>query len=222
MTSVLVIEDEPNLRALLARVLGQEGYAVAEVATGMAGLEAALASDHDLILLDLMLPDVAGEHVLHTILQRKPRVRVMVLSSVAEIGRRVGVLDGGAIDFVAKPFTNAELLARIRVRIRDSSSPSRRESRALAGAGIRLDLRRRELVRDGGRVPLSQREFLLLAHFMHRSGQVCTRQELLNDVWGFEFDPGTNIVDVCVRRLRFKLAPNSIETVRSIGYRFVA
>ncbi len=223
LTRVLVVEDEPSLRVLLSRVLSEAGYTVSAAESGAAGLRTAQAEDHDLILLDLMLPDVAGEHVLHTILQRKPEARVMVLSSVAEVGRRVGALDGGAVDFVAKPFTNAELLARIRARIRDKSDVApKAATRALAGAGLRLDLRRRELIGDGRRVPLPQREFLLLAHLMHRSGQVCTRQELLTDVWGMEFDPGTNVVDVCVRRLRSKMAADSIETVRNVGYRFVS
>jgi DNA-binding response OmpR family regulator len=223
MSRVLVIEDEPNLRLLLARLLGTAGFDVSEAASGLAGLNAALAEDFDLVLLDLMLPDVAGEHILHVLLASRPSARVMVLSSVAEVGRRVGVLDAGAVDFVAKPFANAELLARMRTRLRDETELSPpKVPRYLAAAGIHLDLRRRELIVDGQRIALSQREFVLLAHLMHRTGQVCTRQELLADVWGVGFDPGTNVVDVCVRRLRRKLAANTIETVRNVGYRFVA
>jgi DNA-binding response OmpR family regulator len=223
MAQILVIEDEPNLRLLLNRLLDSAGYEVSEASSGMAGLNAALARDHDLILLDLMLPDVAGEHVLHVLLASKPTARVMVLSSVAEVGRRVGVLDGGAVDFVAKPFANAELLARVRARIRNEveTTPTR-VPRYLNGDGVRLDLRHRELIMDNRHIELSQREFVLLAHLMHRKGQVCSRQELLADVWGVAFDPGTNVVDVYVRRLRAKLTANSIETVRNVGYRFVA
>lgn len=223
MARVLVIEDEPNLRTLLGRLLRNADYDVSEAATGAAGLHAALADDYDLVILDLMLPDVAGEHVLHALLAARPSARVMVLSSVTEVGRRVGVLDGGAVDFVAKPFTNAELLARVRARVRNESEVApAKATRYLTGAGIQLDLRRRELIMDGRRVELSQREFVLFAHLLHRKGQVCTRQELLADVWGVAFDPGTNVVDVCVRRLRAKIAANSIETVRNVGYRFVA
>lgn len=223
MARVLVVEDEPNLRVLLRRLLGGAGYDVSEAATGVAGLNAALAVDHDLVVLDLMLPDVAGEHVLHMLLAGRPASRIMVLSSVTEVGRRVGVLDDGAVDFVAKPFTNAELLARVRARIRnDAVVEPAKVARYLTGAGTLLDLRRRELITDGRRVELSQREFVLFAHLLHRRGQVCTRQELLADVWGFDFDPRTNVVDVCVRRLRAKIAANSIETVRNVGYRFVA
>ena len=223
MARVLVIEDEPNLRTLLGRLLRNADYDVSETATGTAGLHAALADDQDLVILDLMLPDVAGEHVLHALLGARPSARVMVLSSVTEVGRRVGVLDGGAVDFIAKPFTNAELLARVRARIRDDppAAPAK-ASHYLTDAGIQLDLRRHELIMDGRRVELSQREFVLFAHLLHRKGQVCTRQELLADVWGVAFDPGTNVVDVCVRRLRAKIAANSIETVRNVGYRFVA
>ena len=223
MARVLVVEDEPNLRVLLRRLLGGAGYDVSEAATGVAGLNAALAVDHDLVVLDLMLPDVAGEHVLHMLLASRPASRIMVLSSVTEVGRRVGVLDDGAVDFVAKPFTNAELLARVRARIRnDAVVEPAKVARYLTGAGLLLDLRRRELITDGRRVELSQREFVLFAHLLHRRGQVCTRQELLADVWGFDFDPRTNVVDVCVRRLRAKIAANRIETVRNVGYRFVA
>lgn len=223
MARVLVIEDEPNLRTLLGRLLRSAGYEVTEAATGASGLDAAVAGDHDLVVLDLMLPDVAGEHVLHALRADRPAARVMVLSSVTEVGRRVGVLDGGAVDFVAKPFTNAELLARVRARIRNEPTVApARASRYLAGHGIQLDLRRRQLSMDGRRVELSQREFVLFAHLLHRKGQVCTRQELLADVWGVGFDPGTNVVDVCVRRLRAKITANSIETVRNVGYRLVA
>jgi two-component system OmpR family response regulator len=224
MAHVLVVEDEPNLRLLIARVLRDAGYVVSEAANGIDGMRAALDQDHDLILLDLMLPDIAGEQVLHVLLGTRPGARIMVLSSVAEVGRRVAVLDGGAVDFVAKPFVNAELLARVRARIRGDAVPetSSAEPRYLANAGTRLDLRRRELIVDGVRTLLSHREFVLLAHLMHRHGQVCTRQELLSDVWGFAFDPGTNVVDVYVRRLRMKLTASRIETVRNVGYRFVA
>lgn len=223
MTSILLIDDEPNLRLLLSRLLRAEGYAVSEAATGLAGLNAALADNHDLIVLDLVLPDIDGEHVLHVLLARKPGARVLVLSSVTAIDRRVQVLDDGAVDFVSKPFTNAEFLSRVRARSRcDRAGPSGREPRLLTAAGIRLDARRHEAVIGDRQVHLSPREFVLLAHLLHRQGQVCTRAELLADVWGMDFDPKTNIVDVCVRRLRAKFDTDRIETVRNVGYRLVA
>ncbi|MDQ1717821.1 MAG: hypothetical protein QOH56_433 [Pseudonocardiales bacterium] len=223
MAHVLVIEDEPNLRVLLGRLLTDAGYRVSTAETGSLGLQAALTEPPDLVLLDLMLPDLSGEEVLHVLLASNPGLRVLVLSSVTEIGRRVGVLDSGAADFVAKPFTNGELLARVRARLRgEASALAGTVPRFMSGAGFRLDLQRRELIMGGQRIELSQREFVLLAHLLHRRGEVCTRQELLSDVWGISFDPGTNVVDVYVRRLRNKLAANSIETVRNVGYRFIA
>jgi DNA-binding response OmpR family regulator len=222
MAHILLIDDEPSLRLLLARLLANAGYQVSTASTGSAGLQAALNAPHDLILLDLSLPDLPGEDVLRVLLTARPDAKVLVLSSVGEIGRRVGVLDAGAADFVAKPFVNSELMARIRLRMR-TDSPSRTPGKEyLVGAGIQLDMQRRELVIDGDRIELSQREFVLLAHLIHRRGEVCTRQELLADVWGIGFDPGTNVVDVYVRRLRAKLAANAIETVRNVGYRLAA
>ena len=219
---VLIIEDEPNLLRLLARLLTDAGHQVSTAATGAAGLQQALAGEHDLVLLDLILPDLSGEDVLRVMVTARPEVKVIVLSSVAEVGRRVGVLDGGAADFVAKPFVNGELLARIRARVRAIPTPVARMTSYLVGSGIELDVERRALILNGDRIELSQREFVLLTHLLHRRGEVCTRQELLADVWGIAFDPGTNVVDVYVRRLRAKLAADSIETVRNVGYRLVA
>jgi DNA-binding response OmpR family regulator len=220
---ILVIEDEPNLRLLLDRLLGEAGFDLVECETGMTGLATALAEDFDLIVLDLTLPDVAGEHVLHVLMSAKPSARVLVLSSVTEVGRRVAVLDGGALDFVAKPFSNAELLARVRVRMRDErglDGPGATGS--LKPAAIRLDASRRALITGGKRIGLSQREFVLLAYLLDRRGEVCSRPELLDGVWDMPFDPGTNVVDVYVRRLRAKLGESSIETIRNVGYRLVA
>jgi DNA-binding response OmpR family regulator len=223
MPRILVIEDEPNLRLLLDRLLGGAGFDLVECETGMTGLTVALAEDFDLILLDLTLPDVAGEHVLHVLMSSKPSARVLVLSSVTEVGRRVAVLHGGALDFVAKPFSNAELLARIRIRMREDGSPDAPSAtRPVKAAGIQLDLRRRALIAGGKRIELSQREFVLLAYLLDRKGEVCSRPELLDGVWDMAFDPGTNVVDVYVRRLRAKLGESSIETIRNVGYRLVA
>ena len=147
---ILVIDDEPKIRHLLARMLGTAGFDVVERATGMAGLTAALAEDYDLIILELTLPDVAGEHVLHVLLARKPTARVLVLSGVTEVGRRVAVLEGGALDFVAKPFSNAELLARIRVRVHGqwkSVAPDAMEY--LRARDIQLNVTRRSATSEG-------------------------------------------------------------------------
>jgi DNA-binding response OmpR family regulator len=174
-------------------------------------------------LLDLTLPDVAGEHVLHVLMASKPSARVLVLSSVTEVGRRVAALEDGALDFVAKPFSNAELLARIRVRMSESPRLDRPDSgRSAKASGIQVDHSRRALIAGGKRIGLSQREFVLLTYLIDRRGEVCSRPELLDGVWNMGFDPGTNVVDVYVRRLRAKLGEDSIETVRNVGYRLVA
>jgi len=219
----LVIDDDPNLRRLLDRLLGGAGFDLVECETGMSGLAAALAQDFALIVLDLTLPDVAGEHVLHMLMSAKPWARVLVLSSVTEVGRRVAALDGGALDFVAKPFSNAELLTRIRIRMGEDLSPDRLSATSSVKlSGIQLDPGRRSLTAGGKRIGLSQREFVLLTYMLDRRGEVCSRPELLNGVWDMDFDPGTNVVDVYVRRLRAKLGENSIETIRKVGYRLVA
>ena len=222
MAHILVIEDEPRLRALLERLFESAGYRVTSASSGSQGLQAALNDEHDLIVLDLVLPDLSGEEVLRVLIASRPDARVLILSSAPEIGRRVGVLDGGATDFVAKPFVNAELLARIRLRIRNEGTRSSNSPYLPIDADGRLDVNRRELLINDRRIPLSQREFTLLTHLVHRKGEACTREELLADVWGIGFDPGTNVVDVYVGRLRAKLAPDTIETVRNVGYRLVA
>ncbi|MDT4961070.1 MAG: two-component system, OmpR family, response regulator [Pseudonocardiales bacterium] len=222
MAHILVVEDEPNLRMLITRLLRDAGYQVSAAATGSAGLQAALGAEHDLVVLDLILPDLSGEEVLRVLLAARPDARILILSSVSEVGRRVAVLDRGAADFVAKPFVNAEFLARVRLRIRDQVTGARPAPYTAVGAGVHLDVHRRELVIDGRRVSLSHREFALLAHLLRRRGEVCTRQELLADVWRMASDPGTNVVDVYVGRLRAKLANDTIETVRNVGYRLLA
>jgi DNA-binding response OmpR family regulator len=223
MPRILVIEDEPNLRLLLDRLLGEAGFEVVECETGMTGLATALTEEFDLIVLDLTLPDVAGEHVLHMLMTTKPWARVLVLSSVTEVGRRVGAFEGGALDFVAKPFSNAELLTRIRIRMSEERSPAPRGTgRSDQGSGMRLDHGHRALIARGKRIGLSQREFVLLTYLLDRKGEVCSRPELLSGVWDMDFDPGTNVVDVYVRRLRAKLGDRCIETIRNVGYRLVA
>lgn len=218
---ILVIEDEPNLRQLLVRLLGTAGYLPMPAATGTQGIRLALDEEFDLVILDLMLPDISGEQVQRVLLAHRPQTPILVLSSVPEVHRRVGVLEGGAVDFLAKPFVNSELLARVRLRLRATGVVVPAVSTRLSPDG-ELDLARREIVRSGRRIPLSQREFALLNYFVDRRGAVCTRQELLADVWGLSFDPGTNVVDVYVRRLRNKLSAESIETVRNVGYRLIA
>lgn len=226
---IVVVEDEPSLGRLLARILSGADYTVTVVGTAADALIAIRTVDPDLIILDLILPDGRGEDVLAELMQFRPSSRVLVLSSVTQVATRVSVLQGGAVDFLAKPFDNAELLARVSTRIRtpapataQAEAPVAKANRYLRSAGIEIDLLRRELVVDGRRIPLTQREFVLLSCLLQRAPEPCTRAELLERVWGTKFDTGTNVVDVCVRRLRWKLSNDKIETVRNVGYRIAA
>jgi DNA-binding response OmpR family regulator len=216
---VLIIEDDERISRLVTRALKQDGHRTERAASGQDGLAAALARDFDLVILDLMLPGMSGDEVLERLVGERPEQRVLVLSAVPEIGTRVAVLEAGAADFLGKPFVVAELLARVRARLR-SSAPGA-ANRWLCAGPVRLDLRRRRAEINGKDMELPPREFLLLQHLMSRPGRACSRDELLADVWGMTFDPGTNVVDVYVRRLRNRLdRPDRIETVRHVGYAF--
>ncbi len=221
MNHILVVEDEPSLGRLLGRILGGADFTVTVVGTAVSALTATRTVDPDLIILDLLLPDGRGEDVLAELMRFRPSSRVLVLSSMTQVATRVGVLEGGAVDFLAKPFANAELLARVNTRIRTPASVAT-VTRYLRSASVVIDLLRRELVVDGRRIPLTQQEFVLLSYLLQRAPRPCTRAELLEQVWGTKFDTGTNVVDVCVRRLRWKLANDKIETVRNVGYRITA
>lgn len=220
-----MIDDEDRVREVLRRTLANEGHSVVEAHDAPAGVVAA-TSEIDLALLDLVMPGQSGLHVLQALRERSLRFPVIVLSGVGQIAARVQALDLGAVDFVAKPFHPAELVARVRRHL--SLSPSQRSEaprshQFLEAGGVRLDLERRRAVCGGsGReVLLSEREFALLAHLMRRGGRVCSRDELLHDVWGLDFDPGSNVVEVAVRRLRRHLRDVPVETVRGVGYCFV-
>jgi DNA-binding response OmpR family regulator len=217
---VLVIEDDDGIGRLILRALERDGHCAERCASGPAGLGAALAHDFDLVILDLMLPGMDGRQVLERIIDERSGQRVMVLSAAPDIGTRVAVLEAGAVDFLGKPFAVAELLARVRARLR-AAAPHPAAARWLHAGPVRLDLSRRRAEINGADLELPLREFLLLQHLMSRAGQACSRDELLADVWGLTFDPGSNVVDVYVRRLRSKLdRPERIETVRQVGYAF--
>jgi two-component system, OmpR family, response regulator len=218
MSRVLVVEDDDRIAHLVSRALQNDGFAVQRAATGPTGMAAAIDGEFDLIVLDLMLPGLDGTDVLKHVVESRPTLPVLVLSAMPEIGVRVACLEAGAADFLGKPFAVAELLARVRTRMR--GAPTANTSFISAGP-VRLDLRLRRATVAGRRIELSEREFLLLQHLMRRRGDVCSRAELLADVWGLTFDPGSNVVDVCVRRLRAKLDTHDrVETVRHVGYRF--
>jgi len=218
MTRILVVDDEPDLVRFVRRALEAEGYQVLTATDGADGLRLALTEAPDLIVLDLLMPGVDGQAVLSGVLGRHPATRVLVLSAAADVEARVDCLERGAVDFLAKPFAIRELLARVRSRLRVAVSDPRGENILRVG-GISLDIRARRLLVDGREAAvLSQREFLLLLHLMRNADAVCSRAELLSAVWGYSFDPATNVVDVYVGRLRAKLRKDVIQTVRNVGY----
>jgi DNA-binding response OmpR family regulator len=211
---ILVIDDEPRLLALLVRMLRASHLDVQCTHDPARGVEL-LDACCDLVLLDLLMPGEDGFAVLRRIRDERPDVDVIVLSGVADVEAKVRCFELGAADYITKPFAMAELLARIRaVRHRREV----RDSRWLYDGALRLDLHSHQAVLAGRAVELSARECGLLAHLMRRVGHVCSRAELLRAVWGYSFDPGTNVVDVYVRRLRVKLGGGIVETVRSAGY----
>ncbi len=217
-----MVEDEAAIADFLARGLEAAGYGVVTAADGGEGERLALGGGFDLVILDRMLPGRDGIEVLAAIREAKPALPVILLTARGEVADRVEGLDGGATDYMTKPFAFDELLARVRAHLRQ---PIGTPPTALEAGGMRLDLLARRVERDGLSVRLPEREADLLAHLMRRSGQVCKREEILASVWGYDHDPGTNIVQVYIGYLRKRLAlpesPAPIETVRSVGYRLV-
>jgi DNA-binding response OmpR family regulator len=217
---ILVIEDEKMLAGFTEQSLRAEGHAVTICHDGPAGEAAALTGDYALVLLDLNLPGRDGLAVLDAIRARLPDLPVIALTARAAIEQRVEGLDRGANDYVTKPFSFEELLARVRTHLR---SPGQRESSALEADGIRMDLRTRRVARNGRDVRLTAREFEVLAYLMRHPDQVLSREQILNAVWGFDFDPGTKVLEVYIGYLRRKLVDpdeeDPIETVRNVGYR---
>jgi DNA-binding response OmpR family regulator len=220
---ILVIEDERTLAGFIEQSLRADGYAVTVCHDGPGGEAAALTGDYALVMLDLTLPGKDGLEVLGTIRARAPNLPVLALTARTAIEQRVEGLDRGANDYVTKPFSLEELLARVRAHLR---APGQRESSLLEAAGIRMDLRTRRVGRDGHDVQLTAREFEVLAYLMRHPDQVLSREQILNAVWGLDFDPGTKVLEVYIGYLRRKLGgaggTDPIETVRNVGYRLRA
>jgi DNA-binding response OmpR family regulator len=217
---ILVVEDERTLAGFIEQSLRAEGYAVTVAHDGEQGELEALTGDYGLVLLDVMLPGRNGLAVLEAIRARKPALPVIVLTARGAVEQKVEGLDRGANDYVTKPFAFEELLARVRAQLR---APTQREASVLEAGDIRLDLRTRRVERAGREVRLTAREFELLAYLARHPDQVLSREQILNAVWGFDFDPGTKVLEVYVGYLRRKLGGEDgagpIETVRNVGYR---
>jgi DNA-binding response OmpR family regulator len=216
---ILVVEDETAIADFVQRGLEAEGYAVDCAGDGLEGERQALEGKPDLVVLDLMLPGRDGISVLGKIRETKPSLPVIVLTARDTVEDKVAGLDSGATDYVTKPFSFDELTARIRAHLRDPGA----QGTQLEAAGIHVDLLSREVTLGDEAVHLSSREFDLLVYFMRHVGEVLSREQILSAVWGYDFDPGTNVVEVYVGYLRRKLAasggPARIETLRSVGYR---
>jgi DNA-binding response OmpR family regulator len=219
---ILVADDEPGIRAFIGRALAAAGYTADFAATGAEALQRARARHYDLVILDLVMPDMAGQAVLERLLAANPGQAVLVLSCLADVASKVDCLERGAQDYLTKPFSLAELLARVRVRVRPRGAAGDgghdRTGEIVRAGRLTLDFGR--LVADigTGPVPLTRLEFLLLRELAEHAGQSVPKGQLLASVWGYDFDPGSNVVDVCVRRLRSKLGFGLIKTVRGEGY----
>jgi two-component system, OmpR family, response regulator len=220
MTRVLVVDDEPRIVSFVSRALAAEGFRVDGAQDGLRGLDLARTGRYELVVLDLLLPGMDGVTVLRRLIEERPQQRVLVLSALSDVKEKVRCFELGASDYLSKPFALAELVARVRARLRQAGSGP--EERHISVGEVTLDRLRRVADTGSGPVGLTERESALLEYLMTRRGDVCTRAQLLADVWGFGFDPGSNVVDVCVGRLRAKLGAHMVETVRNVGYRFDA
>lgn len=218
--NILLVEDEERIASFMSKGLAAEGHQVERAGTATDGASMALTYDFDLVLLDIMLPDANGRDALERIRQVKPDIPVIVVSALGEVDDKVDLLDLGANDYLVKPFAFAELAARVRAAGRQGVA----SSRVLTMGDLSLDTKTRVATRGGDiKVDLPTREFALLEYLMRHNGQVLSRQQLLDAVWGIDFDTDSNIVDVYISYLRRKLdragEPSVIETVRGAGYR---
>ncbi len=219
MSRILIVEDEARLAAFLEKGLRAAGFTTTVCDNGDDAAAIASGDDFDLVLLDVGLPGRDGFSVLRAVRARGERLPVIMLTARDDITDTVAGLDGGADDYVTKPFVFDELLARVRARLR---SGGRAEDPVLTAGAVRLDLTARRVMTEAGEVDLTAREFKLLETLMRHPGQVLSREQLLSHVWGYTHDPGSNVVDVYIRYLRRKLGVDAIETVRGMGYRMTS
>ncbi len=237
---ILVVDDEPKIRSFIGRALTSAGYTVDLSGNCVQALRAADESRYDLVILDLVMPDSDGRQVLRGLLERRSDQPVIVLSCVADVATKVDLLERGAQDYLTKPFSLAELLARVRVQLRTESPAEEADQRTapprplasplappqaaevIQVGNVLLDFARLVVDIGQGPIPLTRLEFLLLRELAEHVGESVSKGRLLSSVWGYDFDPGSNVVDVCVRRLRSKLGFELIKTVRGEGYQLVA
>jgi len=220
---LLVIDDEPSIRSMVVRALQSAGYEIDTAEDGASGLLRALDVDYRLVILDLVMPHTDGRAVLNQLRHSRPDQPVLVLSCLSDVTTKVSCLDMGAQDYLTKPFSLAELLARVRVQLRGEQPGREHQAGEMVRSGrLQLDLGRMEADAGLGPIRLTRLEVLLMRELMEHPGQSVSKGSLLASVWGLDFDPGSNVVDVCVRRIRSKLGFELIETVRGAGYRLAA
>lgn len=217
MSRILIVEDEPRIVSFLEKGLQAHGFTVSVAASGAAALAMVRPGRFDLLILDLGLPDRDGFEILCELRERDRRLPVVILTARDTLTDTVAGLEGGADDYITKPFRFEELLARVRVRLRGERAP---EETVMRVGDVALDLRTRRAVVGDRTIDLSAREFALAEVLFRHPGQVLSREQLLSHVWGYDFDPGSNIVDVYIGYLRKKLGKELISSVRGMGYRF--
>jgi DNA-binding response OmpR family regulator len=216
---ILIVEDEPRLASFLEKGLRANGFVTTVAKDGTTGGLLARDDNFDLLVLDLGLPDKDGTEVLRELRVAGQRMPVIILTARDDVSDKVAGLEGGADDYVTKPFRFEELLARVRARLRDERTV---EPTVLRAGDIVLDLRTRRASTAGRTIDLTAREFTMLEVLIRHAGQVLSREQLLSHVWGYDYDPGSNVVDVYIGYLRRKLGSGAIETVRGMGYRLAA
>jgi two-component system copper resistance phosphate regulon response regulator CusR len=219
MARILIAEDEPRIASFVEKGLSSNGFAVTVVSDGPSAYDYAMTGEFDLLVLDIGLPGMDGFEVLGKLRAGRNAIPVIVLTARTSVHDTVAGLEGGADDYMPKPFRFEELLARVRLRL---TSERAGDLTVLVCGGLRLDLRTRRARIDGHDVDLSAREFALAETFMRHPCQVLTREQLLSHVWGYDYDPGSNVVDVYVRYLRRKLGAQRFVTLRGMGYRLDA
>ncbi len=218
MNRILIAEDEERIASFVERGLRSNGFVTTVVGDGETAYQEGATGNYDLLVLDIGLPRVDGFTVLRRLREARVVMPVVILTARDSVRDKVAGLEGGADDYLAKPFAFEELLARIRLRLRSEGTP---DANILQVGELSLDLRTRRAFVDGASIDLTAREFLLAEVFCRHPDQVLSREQLLSQVWGFDFDPGSNVVDVYIRYLRRKLGADRIQTVRGMGYRLL-
>jgi DNA-binding response OmpR family regulator len=217
---ILVADDEPGIRSFVGRALHAAGYETDFAEDGAMALRVALENHYDLVILDLVMPAVDGRQALRELLATRPSQPVIVLSCVTDVTAKVEMLELGAQDYLTKPFALAELIARVKARLR--ADPAHPPGEIIRAGAVALDVSHMVADTGHGPVSLTKLEFLLLRELMEHAGESVSKSKLLASVWGYDVDPGSNIIDACIRRLRSKLGFDLIKTVRGEGYQLNA